>query len=75
MEIVKKQVKLITTTATTAGGDVIVVPDQSINYNFKISLITREKDFGFFEIIEQQPSYYGGYYGSESTAIGEELLD
>ena len=61
MEIIKKQFKLITTTASTAcdsgttGSCYIIFPDSgtTLFYNTKIMLTARDIDFGFFVVYEE----------------------
>ena len=48
MEILKKQVKRIMTTGKT-GNDIYIMPDLSVDYFFKISLVSNTKDIGFFD--------------------------
>ena len=48
MEIVKRQAKLITK-KVESNGDIIIVPDETVTYNFKILLTKKEKDWGFFD--------------------------
>ena len=58
MELIKKQFNQITTTATTICDDGVegtcyeVIVDNSINYNLKILLTTKDIDFGFFDVLE-----------------------
>jgi hypothetical protein len=51
MEILKKKVRLKTTTGTTTGGTVII-PDTTVSYNFKIYLNSNPVDIGYFDTIE-----------------------
>jgi hypothetical protein len=60
MEVIKKQFKLITTTASTAcdsgttGSCYIIFPDSgtTLFYNTKIMLTARDIEFGFFDVYE-----------------------
>ena len=79
MELVKKQIQLITTTATTTCDDGVVgpcyvlIPDESVNYNIKLLLTARDIDFGFFDVLVTPYGYYG--YGYIITSgLGEDLL-
>ena len=69
MEVLKKQIKQITTTATTIGGDIITIPDSGVSYNFKIALRTRVKDYGFFDYVETTGAT-AVTYNSVSTVTG-----
>ena len=58
MEYIKKQFKLITTTASTtcdriASGSTcfIFIPDTTVNYNMKILLKNKLVDVGFFDVV------------------------
>ncbi len=81
MEVIKKQMELITTTATTTcDGDIEgpcyeVIVDESVNYSLKLMLTARDIDFGFFDVLYQSP-YYGYGYGYEELllGLGEDLL-
>lgn len=56
MEVIKKQMLQITTTASTTCDEGIegpcyeIIVDTSINYNLKILLKARDIDFGFFDV-------------------------
>lgn len=47
MEIIKKTILQALTTGKT-GNDFIIIPDLTVNYNFKILLTEDVNDFGFF---------------------------
>lgn len=49
MNKIKKKVKLI----TTINDENIIVPDTSVQYNFKILLSAKVKDLGFFDAINE----------------------
>ena len=79
MELIKKQVQRILTTATTqcddGGNDCFVyVPNTSVNYNFKILLEAKDVDQGFFEVSDVPNPYSYGYYG-DLSGIGLSLFD
>jgi hypothetical protein len=51
MEYIKKEIKLITTTGTTTSdNEYVIVPDESINYNFKIQITSKSINYGFFGV-------------------------
>lgn len=56
MELIKKQVQRITTTATTTCDEGVegpcfrIIPDTTVNYNFKILLKSKVIDYGFFDV-------------------------
>lgn len=60
MELIKKQLQQITTTATTTCDEGVVGPcyevivDTSISYNLKILLKDKNVDFGFFDVLIQE---------------------
>jgi hypothetical protein len=49
MEYIKKEIKLLTITGSTGvDNEYIIVPDESINYNFKIKLKSKSINYGYF---------------------------
>lgn len=68
MEYLKKQVKLITTTGSTENNnEYIIIPDETVSYNFKILLKSNSKNLGFFDVL----NYDDGLDGDLHSISGE----
>jgi hypothetical protein len=63
MEHIKKTVLRALTTGKT-GNDVIIIPDTSVTYHFKIGLVQEAHDWGFFDV------YFTGTTATESGGGG-----
>ena len=63
MEVIKKQImQIVTTASTTCDIDVEgpcfeFIPDTTKNYNLKILLKTKDIDFGFFDVLDIDGQY------------------
>jgi len=55
MERIKKTVLQILTTGTTQSGDIIITPDLTAVYYFKIGIIGVMKDVGFLDAYVEPP--------------------
>lgn len=65
MELIKKQVQRAMTTGATpcdsgiTGNCYQIIPDLTVDYNFKIMLKARDIDFGFFDVLSGQTGATG----------------
>ena len=65
MELIKKQIQRAMTTGATpcdsgiTGNCYQIIPDLTIDYNFKIMLKAKDIDFGFFDVISGQTGATG----------------
>ena len=80
MELIKKKVERIMTTATTEcdiiaeGSCFEFIPDTSVNYNIKILLTAKDIDLGFYDICFPYGYPYNYPYNADECGIGESLL-
>ncbi|MFW6243381.1 MAG: hypothetical protein ACOC2W_04410 [bacterium] len=68
MQHLKKTFKLVTTTGSTDNeNEYIIIPDETVNYNFKFFLRSNVNNLGFFDVLD----YTDGTESDEYVVSGE----